>query len=168
MSGDTMTASRGPELEPAEGAEIQRVAQLFGGPKVLRHKLRDPFDAHEALKEGLPGAAVTHLIGQVHNILGVPDDVLHAAIGMSVRTVQRLKRTPRKRLSRAQSGQVWNFARILAKATDVLGSREAAEQWLARPAMALDRRQPIELLGTAAGIQLVEDLLGRIEYGVYT
>jgi putative toxin-antitoxin system antitoxin component (TIGR02293 family) len=111
---------------------------------------------------------VTHLIGQVHNILGVPDDVLHAAIGMSVRTVQRLKRTPRKRLSRAQSGQVWNFARILAKATDVLGSREAAEQWLARPAMALDRRQPIELLGTAAGIQLVEDLLGRIEYGVYT
>jgi putative toxin-antitoxin system antitoxin component (TIGR02293 family) len=34
--------------------------------------------------------------------------------------------------------------------------------------MALDQRRPIDLLATPAGVQLVEDLLGRIQYGVYT
>ena len=29
------------------------------------------------------------------------------------------------------------------------------------------RRRPIDLLGTPAGVEMVEDLLGRIEYGVY-
>jgi putative toxin-antitoxin system antitoxin component (TIGR02293 family) len=163
-----MAAPGSADLELGEGADIQRVVELFGGPKVLRHTLRNPFEVHEALAEGLPGAAVTHLIDNVHNVFDVPGDVLEAALGMSTRTVQRLKRTPRKRLTRAQSGQVWTFAKILAKAAEVLGSREAAEQWLGRPAMALDRRRPIELLATAAGAKLVEDLLGRIEYGVYT
>jgi putative toxin-antitoxin system antitoxin component (TIGR02293 family) len=163
-----MASSRRSQVEPREDPEIQRVVALFGGPKVLHHRLRNTLDVHDTLAEGLPGAAVTHLTDNVRNVLGVPDDVLEAAIGMSARTVQRLKRTPRRRISRAQSGQVWTFAKILAMATAVLGSREAAEKWLARPAMALDRRRPIELLGTTAGVQLVEDLLTRIEYGVYT
>jgi putative toxin-antitoxin system antitoxin component (TIGR02293 family) len=70
-------------------------------------------------------------------------------------------------LSRAQSGQVWNFARIVAKATIVLGSRETAEQWLERPALGLDGRRPIELLASTAGVGLVEEFLERLEHGVY-
>ena len=163
-----MASSRRSQVEHREDPEIQRVVALFGGPKVLHHRLRNTLDVHDALAEGLPGAAVTHLTNNVRNVLGVPDDVLEAALGMSARTVQRLKRTPQKRLSRAQSGQVWTFAKILAKATKVLGSPEAAERWLGNPAIALDRHRPIELLATAAGAELVEDLLGRIEYGVYT
>jgi putative toxin-antitoxin system antitoxin component (TIGR02293 family) len=151
-----------------DGGEIQRVAELFGGAKVLRHELRNALDVHDALTEGLPGEAVTQLMHNVRNVLGVRDDALEGALGMSARTVQRFKRAPRKRLSRAQSGQVWTFAKILARATGVLGTRELAEHWLASPAMALDRRRPVELLATAAGVEMVEDLLGRIEYGVYT
>jgi putative toxin-antitoxin system antitoxin component (TIGR02293 family) len=82
--------------------------------------------------------------------------------------VQRFKLAPDKKLSPEQSGRAWKFAEILAKATAVLGSQEEAEDWLRRPAMALDQRRPIDLLATPAGVQLVEDLLGRIQYGVYT
>jgi putative toxin-antitoxin system antitoxin component (TIGR02293 family) len=57
---------------------------------------------------------------------------------------------------------------ILTRATSVFGSRTAAEQWLAQPATGLDQRRPIDLLITPAGVELVEDFLGRIEYGVYT
>src|SRR5438067_1157876 len=53
-------------------------------------------------------------------------------------------------------------------ASHFLEAQGEAEDWLKRPAMALDQRRPIELLATPAGIRLVEDLLGRIEYGVYT
>lgn len=149
---------------PAEGSEIERAAALVGGARVLRHGAATAFDVHAALSEGLPGEAVTQLMRHVPGIIG---DDLEAAIGMSLRTMQRLKRAPRQRLTRAQSGQVWNFARIVAKATAVLGSREAAEQWLERPAIGLDGRRPIELLASTAGVGLVEEFLERLEHGVY-
>jgi putative toxin-antitoxin system antitoxin component (TIGR02293 family) len=86
---------------------------------------------------------------------------------MSVRTFQRRKDMPAKLLSQEQSGRTWKFAEILAKATDVLGSQDEAEQWLERPAIGLDRRRPIDLLATPAGVELVEQHLTRLEYGVY-
>jgi putative toxin-antitoxin system antitoxin component (TIGR02293 family) len=87
---------------------------------------------------------------------------------MSLRTIQRRKEAPSKRLNQEQSGRTWKFAEILAKATAVLGSQEEAEQWLQRPAMGLDQRRPLDLLATPAGVEIVQDFLGRLEYGVYT
>lgn len=60
------------------------------------------------------------------------------------------------------------FAEILTRATSAFGSRAAAEQLLVQPAIGLDGRRPIDVLATPAGVELVEDLLGRIEHGVYT
>ena len=39
-------------------AELQQVANLLGGTRLLRHKLRNPLDAHEMLLQGLPGQAL--------------------------------------------------------------------------------------------------------------
>ena len=60
------------------------------------------------------------------------------------------------------------FAEVLAKATEVFGSQQNAEEWLQRPAMGLNDRLPIELLATPTGAKLVEDFLTRLEYGAYT
>jgi putative toxin-antitoxin system antitoxin component (TIGR02293 family) len=60
------------------------------------------------------------------------------------------------------------FAEISARAATLFGSQAAAEQWLDQPAIGLDQRRPIDLMTTPAGMELVEDFLGRIEYGVYT
>jgi putative toxin-antitoxin system antitoxin component (TIGR02293 family) len=62
----------------------------------------------------------------------------------------------------------WKFAEILTRATALFGSQAAAQQWLEQPATGLDQRRPIDLMTTPAGLELVEDFLGRIEYGVYT
>lgn len=60
------------------------------------------------------------------------------------------------------------FSEIVTRATTLLGSQTAAEQWLEQPAIGLDQRRPIDLMTTPSGLELVEDYLGRIEYGVYT
>jgi putative toxin-antitoxin system antitoxin component (TIGR02293 family) len=87
---------------------------------------------------------------------------------MSLRTYQRRKDALAKPLSQEQSGRTWKFAEILSKATDVFGSQQEAEQWLERPAIGLDQRRPIDLLATPAGVELVEEYLERMVYGVYT
>jgi putative toxin-antitoxin system antitoxin component (TIGR02293 family) len=71
-------------------------------------------------------------------------------------------------MSQKQSGRTWKLAKILAKATAVLGSQQEAEQWLETPAIGLDQHRPIDLLATPAGARIVEDFLDRLEYGVYT
>jgi putative toxin-antitoxin system antitoxin component (TIGR02293 family) len=57
---------------------------------------------------------------------------------------------------------------VTETAERVLGSRLAAQEWLTRPAVALDHKCPIDLLNDAPGIQSVKDLLTRIEHGVYS
>ena len=150
----------------ADRPGVERIADIFGGPKVLKRKLKDPLDAHELLLRGLPGAALTHLVGRLP-LLRDPA-ALQSAFGMTLRTLQRHKVNPAKPLSPQQSGRAWKFAEILARVTAALGSGVAAEEWFERPAIGLNRRRPIELLSTPAGVEMVESYLTRIEYGVYT
>jgi putative toxin-antitoxin system antitoxin component (TIGR02293 family) len=145
--------------------ELQRVADLLGGERVLRHKLTSPLDAHEMLLEGLSGKALIHLVDSLMHLRS--DVSFEKAVGMSLRTYQRRKTAPAPRLSQEQSARIWKFAEILTKATAVFGSQEAAEQWLGRPAMGLDRNRPIDLLATPAGVEMVETFLTQLEYGVY-
>lgn len=150
---------------PAVGGELQKIEALLGGSRILTRRLTNALDAHELLLHGLPASALDHLVGNLA-VLG-KNESLEKAVGMSLRTWQRRKDEPSKPLSQDQSGRAWKFAEILAKATDIFGSQTEAEQWLERPATGLDQRRPIDLLGTPAGVELVEDHLGRLEYGVY-
>jgi putative toxin-antitoxin system antitoxin component (TIGR02293 family) len=144
---------------------LDDVSTLFGGRKVLGSIIESDLEAHELLHRGLPRAALSSLVDKIHFITS---DEASEALGMSLRTLQRHKNTPAEHLDVQQSGRAWKFAEILAKATRVLGSQDEAEQWLRRPAMGLDQKRPIDLLTTPAGVQLVEDYLGRLEYNVYT
>ncbi|MET3925042.1 antitoxin Xre/MbcA/ParS toxin-binding domain-containing protein [Devosia sp. 2618] len=145
-------------------SEMNRAAALLGGPRILKHMPGNGLDIHELLLLGLPGEA----LNQLERRLQVLDAAaLEKAIGMSLRTLQRRRADPSQPLSVEQSGRVWKFAEILAKATEVMGGQRHAEEWLGEPAIGLNGRKPIDLLTTAAGAELVERFLGQIEYGVY-
>jgi putative toxin-antitoxin system antitoxin component (TIGR02293 family) len=145
--------------------DLKSVVNLLGGPKALKCQLNSPLDAHELLLRGIPGAALTHLVDSLA-LLRDPIS-LEKAVGISLRTFQRRKARPAELLSQEQSSRTWKFAEIVGRATAVLGSRTEAEQWLERPAIGLDQRRPIDLLATAAGVEIVENHLERIQYGVY-
>lgn len=159
-----MTAAAEKPAPKGLGNDLQKVADLLGGPRILSRRITSALDAHELLLDGLPGSALTHFVS---HLLFIQTDSLEKAFGMSLRTFQRRKDAPNKPLSQEQSGRTWKFAEILAKATDVFGSQEEAELWLERPAIGLDQRRPIDLLATPAGIELVEQYLTRLAYGVY-
>lgn len=117
---------------------------------------------------GLPGHALKHLVSAVTIFRAPHHHTLEKAVGISLRTFQRRKDAPEKPLSVEQSARTWKFAELLGRATELFGSQAEAERWLEEPAMALEDRKPIDLLSTPAGVELVEDHLTRLEYGVYT
>lgn len=146
--------------------EMDRIVSLLGGDHMFSLAVRSPLDAHEAILKGFSNRALTHLVGNVAVMQQA--DIMEKAVGISLRTFQRRKKDDAtKPLSQEQSGRTWKFAEILARATRVLGSQEDAELWLSRPAIGLNRQRPIDLLATTAGVEIVEDHLERLEFGVY-
>jgi putative toxin-antitoxin system antitoxin component (TIGR02293 family) len=147
---------------------VSRIAELLGGSNTLHRDVQTPLEAHDLLRAGLPGHALKHLVMTVGMLQAEAHGSLEKAVGISLRTYQRRKDAPDKPLSPEQSTRAWKFAEILGRTTSLLGSQPDAEAWLEKPAMALDGRKPIDLLSTAAGVKVLEDVIGRLEYGVYT
>ncbi|WP_053843237.1 type II toxin-antitoxin system Xre/ParS family antitoxin [Paracidovorax avenae] len=151
-------------LIDANGTYLVIALELLGGHKVFSHTPRNLLDVHRWVSHGIPSASISNL---AHAVEPLPSQTLSEALGVSLRTLHRKKGTQSETLSVAQGGRTFKFAEVVAKATLTLGSREAAVQWLTSPAMGLDQQKPVDLLATPVGTQLVEELLDRIEYGVY-
>ena len=151
-----------------EDADIGRTVKLLGGQRILHRRVRSRLEAHDLLREGLPGHVLQHLMNHVAIFRLPQHGSLEKAVGISLRTYQRRKDALDKPLSPEQSGRTWKFAEILGRATELFGSQAEAEEWLERPAMALEQRKPIDLLSTPAGVETVQDHLTRLEHGVYT
>lgn len=148
--------------------EILRAGTLLGGRRMLQVMPRSQMEAHELIERGLPRPAVVHLVGHLKSLRASKS--LEGAIGLSIRTLQRAAKAgdAGRKLDVAQSSRTWQFAKILGLATEVFGSQDKAEAWMDTPAMALDQRKPIDLIRTPEGASMVEVLLKRMEYGVYT
>ncbi len=60
------------------------------------------------------------------------------------------------------------YQRLLRKAEDVFGGGDSAREWLTNPQTGLGNAVPLDFAKTEIGAREVENLLGRIEYGVYS
>jgi putative toxin-antitoxin system antitoxin component (TIGR02293 family) len=154
---DTETNARG---------SLDQTVELLGGSGTLKRRIRSQLEAHDLLVHGIPAKAFDHFISKTH-VFRI-DKTMEKTFGMSVRTYQRNKKTPNKALSPEQSGKTWKVAELMARVIAIFGSEKEAETWFESPAMALEQRRPLDMLSTPKGIELVEDHLTRLEYGVYT
>ena len=98
--------------------------------------------------------------------LALPLDKLAQKLGISKATLHRRKNEGR--LAAEESDRVIRFARLMGKAVTVFETEENARQWLSSPQVGLGGAVPLDYAGTEIGAREVEDLLGRIEYGVYS
>jgi putative toxin-antitoxin system antitoxin component (TIGR02293 family) len=143
---------------------FERVIVLFGGRQIFSCSCHSRFDVHDCILNGIPSTALLFFVKHVQ----LQSADMEKAIGINRRELRRLQEREKKTLNVMQGGRVWKFAEILAKSSEVFGSQSLAEMWLSSSALALDYRRPIDLLSTPVGVEIIEQLLGRFEYGVYT
>jgi len=142
---------------------ISAIAEVLGGRKALKRKIETSSDLARATRAGL---LVDSLDTLAHE-LSIQRLAVATLLGISERTLTR-RATSNGRLTAAESDRVVRLARVLALAKETLGSMEKASRWLQTSNRALEGDKPIDRLDTDIGVRSVEQVLGRIEYGLYS
>jgi putative toxin-antitoxin system antitoxin component (TIGR02293 family) len=145
---------------------IARTYKVLGGENTIGRPVRTSLEAHELLLDGLPISTLLFFTKKVA-LLGAAD-TLEKTIGIRLRTLRRQHRKQDGAvLSVELSNKVWKFADILGQATEIFGTTTAAAEWLSNPATGLDQRKPIDLIATTVGLEMLEEYMARLKYGVY-
>ncbi|HWR17622.1 MAG TPA: antitoxin Xre/MbcA/ParS toxin-binding domain-containing protein [Terriglobales bacterium] len=143
--------------------ETQAIADVLGGRKVLGKTVKKSNDLADLVREGLPA----HSISALAERMNVGQSVLSRKLGIPQRTLTR-RLSHHSRLTAAESDRTVRFARVYASAVEKIGDEEKASEWLRTPNRALGGEKPFDQLDTDLGAREVEDVLGRIAYGVYS
>jgi putative toxin-antitoxin system antitoxin component (TIGR02293 family) len=141
---------------------LESMVSLLGGRGLLRGRVRREADLERAVTTGLPAAVVRHLAESTGTTLKQMQDI--TAIDRSTLN-RRIKQ--HARLKADESDRVARVARVAALAVEALGRAEGL-RWLRDPNVVLGNRIPLEMLGTDVGVRQVEQIIGRIEHGVFS
>ncbi|KAB7725494.1 DUF2384 domain-containing protein [Rudanella paleaurantiibacter] len=121
-----------------------------------------PLQLIDRARQGLVGTEP----GRVAGLLQITDKEMARLLNQSVATFHR--QTKLQRLDPATSERLLLLTRLALYGATVFQDQGKFTRWLRRPLRLLADRSPLDLLDSTTGIQLVEDILGRIEYGVFS
>lgn len=136
------------------------VAERLGGRQVLKRIVESDFDLVEAIERGLPIAAIESVIrdgtfsaGEIHELV------------LPRRTFTHRKQKGQA-LTAEESDRLTRAVRLAGRAEEAIGDAEKAARWLRKPNRALLGKRPLDLLESDVGARMVEQVLGRIQYGL--
>lgn len=116
----------------------------------------------QEIENGLPLSAFT----AIRDELGITDKQLSQVIRIPKSTLATRKK--RGRFSFEESERLYRIQRLIEKAVDVFGDIDMARKWLKNSAYGLGDLSPLEFANTEIGAREVENLLGRLEHGVFS
>lgn len=103
---------------------------------------------------------------KISELSGLSLKELSKLLPVSLRTIQRYNEEDL--LEPSVSERALMITEVLAHGQRVFQSTDKLRHWLHTPSLALGNKTPLSLLDTSFGARMVTDLLGRIEYGVYS
>ena len=132
-------------------SEVQFISQVRAGllPAAAQQQIRDL------------AARLDFTVGEMALVLATAERTF----------VRRLGAKPAEKalpLTKVQSERLLLLNAVAAHGLAVFEDQGKFNRWLRRPLTMLQDQSPIQLLDTATGFRLIDQLLGRIEYGVYS
>jgi putative toxin-antitoxin system antitoxin component (TIGR02293 family) len=139
------------------------IPDVLGGEVILGKAFNRSGELAELVREGLPVRSLFLLAQR----LDLRQAEISEKIGIPQRTLTR-RMTQDSRLTPAESDRTVRLAQVYATATETLGDGDKAAAWLKTPNRVLRGGRPLDQMDTDPGVREVEDILGRIAYGVYS
>lgn len=111
---------------------------------------------------GLPKVCLTNIA----RFMNIPMREMADLVDLSTKTLERKKLDDP--MDKVVSSQVIEMASTLAHGMKVFEDQDKLNRWLSKDNRALGDKKPLELLGTPTGIKLVNNILTRIEEGIFS
>lgn len=121
---------------------------------------REPLVDH--LRKGFP----MHEFHLLRELLAIPEEELGRYLGISTATLHRRKKTGK--LETPESERIVRFARLFGIGMEVFETKDATREWLKAPNPGTAGEAPLSYADTEFGAREVENLLGRIDQGVFS
>jgi putative toxin-antitoxin system antitoxin component (TIGR02293 family) len=114
------------------------------------------------IKKGLPISAFE----KIQKELDISAETLAATVNIATRTLARRKKEGR--FHSDESERILRIASLFDRALQVLHSHNRVQVWFKSSQKGLGGQTPLEYADTEPGAREVEDLLGRLEHGVFS
>ena len=135
---------------------------ILGGKDFMPYKPESAIDFINVTSNGISKSAIINLA----SVLRIPMKNMAALLNLSYKTLGRKKKTDT--LDSMTSSLSIEIANTVSKGLSVFEDTDKFNRWLHKENRALNGRVPFELMKTPTGLKLVNQILGRIEEGVYT
>lgn len=131
--------------------------------KLIGVHAKNTLDLVKHVERGLSFTVVEALQQQMK----LPAKEMSRLLDIKLRTF--LRRKEEGRLQPSESDRVLRTSRLFARATDLFdGNADAARDWLMSPQRALGGAVPMDIAKTEVGAREIENIIGRLEHGVFT
>jgi len=120
-----------------------------------------PFALVQSSRQGI----LRSQVDEVAALVGLTDNEMAYALNMTPRNLHRLKDDQRFNVDASE--RLLLLKNLLMHALDTFEDRKPTIlSWLRTPIRELANQAPIQLLDTVTGFGLVDDVLGRLDYGL--
>jgi putative toxin-antitoxin system antitoxin component (TIGR02293 family) len=136
--------------------------KLLGGRHFMAHKPKTSLEFYGAVRRGVPKLSIDFLA----QVMNIPMTKMAILLNLSYKTLTRKNKVDL--LDTPVSSHAFEIAETIAKGLGVFEDKERLNRWLNKENRALNGAKPYDLLDTSTGIKLVNQILGRIEEGVYS
>lgn len=133
------------------------------GENYIRNKVESPFDFILIANEGISAGVLKNFMLYFDLSKRLTAHILN----VSEPTLYRWTKA-NKSLERNFSVKLFEFVDLFLYGEEIFGDRPTFFKWLNLPNSALGGLEPSQLLEIPGGVSKVKDVLGRIEYGVYS
>lgn len=135
-------------------------AQMLGGTKVLRAKVKSDRDLERIVAKGLPIGALVKLVERIF-----PGET-GKHYELVPRTTLIRRQNQKLPLSMEESQKAERLARVFSFAVEVWGDEEKARNFMKKTHPMLENRTPFNASLSELGARQVEQLLGRLMLGI--
>lgn len=150
-------------LLASQGITLEEIRwELLGGKLISPTMPRTALEFYDFVTTGIPRLSVDILAA----VMDVPMTKMADLLNLSYKTLTR--KNKKDLLDPVVSSHTYEMSNVIAKGLEVFEDVDKLRSWLQKENRTLQGRKPFDLLNTPTGIKLVNQILGRLEEGIYS
>ncbi len=124
-------------------------------------------DANTARTDAVHQGFKTEVYTKIVERANLSQSEFHRVTHIPVSTIKRRLKNE-ERFSTQESDAMYRLAMLIKLATELFDDEQRALEWLRESVYGLGGKRPLDMVATSVDFEIVKDLIGRLEHGVFS